>query len=142
MLNLRFAFDDAITAISEFADELKIPSLPGAVFLMQGDVLNSYRHALTHYLTVPLSSHFLQNSSLGTPYQKWSHVTNENFGMLSFAVRNLLRYSSRLFHESIAQALRDQRRFEGFATRSNAYTSPIWEMRTREIGRASCRERV
>lgn len=133
MLNLRFAFDDAITAVSEFAHDLKVSSLPATVFLMQADVINSYRYALTHYLTLPLSAHYLQDSSLGSPYQKWSYFTNEDFGMLSFAIRNLLRYSSRLFHETVAPALKAQGRFREFKVRSNACTAPIAEMRTKGI---------
>ena len=39
MLNIRFVFDDAITAVDQFVDRLTIPSLPAAVFLMQQDVL-------------------------------------------------------------------------------------------------------
>jgi hypothetical protein len=134
MLNVRFAFDDAIAAVSNFIEELRIPSLPATVFLMQGDVVNSYRHALNHYLTVPLSSHFLQNSSFGSPYEKWAHFTNEDFSLVSFAVHNLLRYTSRLFHETEALALQAQGKYDEFAHRSNAYTSPILEVDTRHIG--------
>jgi hypothetical protein len=91
MLHLAFVFDDAIRALSEHADRLAVAPLPATVYLMQMDVINHYRYALDHYLTVPLDAPFLQNSSLGTPYQKWAHFTNEDFGLLSFAVHNLLR---------------------------------------------------
>ncbi|MDB6134624.1 MAG: hypothetical protein JWM59_2867 [Verrucomicrobiales bacterium] len=127
MLNIRFAFDDAIRAVTLFSDELRIPSLPAAVLLMQGDVINHYRHALNHYLTISLSAPFLQNSSLGTPYQKWVRVNNDNFELLAFAIQNLLRYSSRLFHETEHLAMIRERNFTGHAERSNAYTSPIVE---------------
>jgi hypothetical protein len=74
--------------------------------MMQLDAVNHYRHALDHYFTLTLNEPFLQNSSIGTPYQKWAYFTNEDFGMLSFAIHNLLRYTSRLVHETEGMALR------------------------------------
>ncbi len=135
MLNLRFVYEDAVR-VMESANNLRVPPLPAAVFMLQADVINGYRHALTHYLTIPLSSSFLMNSSLGTPYEKWAHFTNEDFCELSFSIHNLLRYTSRLFHETEAVSLRNQNRFEEMTARSNAYTSPIVEIRApgRSVG--------
>jgi hypothetical protein len=115
--------------------------------MMQVDVINHYHYALEHYLTVALDKSFLQNSSLGTPYQKWAYFTNADFEMLSFAVHNLLRYTSRLFHETEYPALNDREKEElsfqsqvkhfdikhfGKAKRkSNSYTDPICEIRYR-----------
>src|SRR5437868_2204988 len=93
MLNLRFVYEDAVRVMGS-ANNLWVPPLPAAVFMLQADVINGYRHALTHYLTIPLGSSFLMNSSLGTPYEKWAHVTNEDFCELSFSIHNLLRYTS------------------------------------------------
>jgi hypothetical protein len=131
MLNLAFVFDDAIRALAGHSDRLEIASLPAAVYLMQVDVINHYRYALDHYLTVPLEAPFLQNSSLGPPYQKWAYFTNEDFGMLSFAVHNLLRYTSRLVHESECISLRESGRYAERKRTSNAYTDPICEIRYR-----------
>lgn len=100
MLNLSFIFADAIHALQIDSSRLTVQPLPAAVYLMQVDVLNHYRYALEHYLCLTLNEPFLQNSSLGTPYQKWAHFTNEDFEMLSFAIHQLLRYTSRLFHET------------------------------------------
>ena len=72
MLNLAFLFDDAIDALTRYAEDLVVVPLPAAVYMMQVDVVNHYHHALEHYLTVPLDAPFLQDSSLGTPYQKWA----------------------------------------------------------------------
>src|SRR5579859_6772497 len=131
MLHLAFVFDDAARVLSEHADRLAIAPLPATVYLMQMDVINHYRYALDHYLTVPLDAPFLQNSSLGTPYQKWAYFTNEDFGLLSFAVHNLLRYTSRLIHESECISMRDSGRFTEMKRTSNAYTQPICEIRYR-----------
>lgn len=70
MLNLAFMFDDAIHAMTRYAEDLAVAPLPAAVYMMQVDVLNHYDYALKHYLTVALDAPFLQDSSLGTPYQK------------------------------------------------------------------------
>jgi hypothetical protein len=131
MLELAFVFDDAIRAISEYADCLTIAPLPATVYLMQIDVINHYQYALDHYLTVPLDAPFLQKSSLGTPYQKWAYFTNEDFGLLSFAVHNLLRYTSRLIHESEYIGLTDSGRSAEMRRTSNTYTDAICEIRNR-----------
>jgi hypothetical protein len=129
MLHLSFIFDDAIRVLSEHADRLAVAPLPATVYLMQMDVINHYRSALNHYLNVPLDAPFLQNSSLGTPYQKWAYFANEDFGLLSFAVHNLLRYTSRLIHESECIGLRDSGRYTEMTRTSNSYTRPICQIR-------------
>jgi len=150
MLNLAFIFDDAIHALTRYAKDLAVVPLPAAVYMMQVDVINHYHYALEHYLTVALDAPFLQNSSRGTPYQKWALVTNEDFETLSFAVHNLLRYTSRLIHETECLVHMGGRSSEeqrsAFAERllqsgekfweerkikSNSYTGPICEIRYR-----------
>ena len=132
MLNLSFAFRDATSAVSEFGAHLEIPSLVPTVFLMQRDVINHYRHSMEHYFTISLYERYLQNSSLGSPYQKWAYFVNENHELLSSMIRNLLSYTSRLVHETECK-----RRFElhdslDAKSLSNSYTSPICESRSRE----------
>ena len=150
MLNLAFIFDDAIHALTRYAKDLAVVPLPAAVYMMQVDVINHYHYALEHYLTVALDEPFLQNSSRGTPYQKWALVTNEDFETLSFAVHNLLRYTSRLIHETeclvpmggrfseeqrsafAKRLLQSGEKFwEDRTIKSNSYTSPICEIRYR-----------
>ncbi len=129
MLNLSFIYDDATHALTKYAERLDVSPLPATVYMMQMDVINHYRYALDHYFTLTLSEPFLQDSSIGTPYQKWSHFNNENFGLLSFTIRNLLRYTSRLIHETECIALEEVRRFSERASKSNSYTDPICELR-------------
>ncbi len=132
MLNITFIFDDAIHALRKYGSDLAVVPLPAAVYMMQVDAINHYRYALEHYFPLTLNESFLQNSSLGTPYQKWAYFTNEDFGMLSFAVHNLMRYTSRLVHETEFVALRDQEPVDEMKRRSNSYTSPICEIRYRK----------
>jgi hypothetical protein len=131
MLRLLSIFDDAVRALAGHADRLEISPLPATVYLMQMDVINHYRHALDHYLTMPLDALPVRDSQFGTPYQKWAHVTNEDFGLLSFAIHNLLRYTSRLVHESELFALCDAGRYSEITRPSSAYTGPICEIRNR-----------
>lgn len=130
MFNLAFVFDDAIHAMTKYADHLTVIPLPATVYLMQVDVINQYWLALQHYFTFTLNEPYLQNSSLGTPYQKWAHFTNEDFDMLSFTVHNLLRYTSRLIHETECNALSKERRHSERADKSNSYTEPLWDLRS------------
>ncbi len=133
MLNLSYIFEDANTAMAEFADRLAVVPLPAAVYMMQVDVLNHYRYALTHYLTLTLSEPYLQNSSLGTPYQKWAFFVNKNFEMLSFAVHNLLRYTSRLVHETQCPKADDSVDYmASFKGKSNTYTLPLCDIKFKD----------
>jgi hypothetical protein len=132
-LNITFTFEDAIRSIEQ-ARKIESCALPALVFHMQGDVINSYRHAMDHFLTVSLDASHLQDSSLGHPYQKWQIITNSDFEMLRFCTYNLLRYTSRLWHETEHRTLRNQRLHDEAKKRSNAYTSPIGLHR---VGRGS-----
>jgi hypothetical protein len=102
-LNIKFVFEDALRLLTH-PGKLQSCALPILLFHMQGDVINSYRQAMDHYLTTPLDSAFLQNSSLGSPYQKWLTITNSDFDILNFCTYNLLRYTSRLRYEIANQA--------------------------------------
>lgn len=128
MLNLSPIFQDAIDVLSGYASQLKLPALPATVFLMQQDVVNHYRYAVTHYLPLTLNEYFLQNSSIGTPYEKWAKFTNDDFQQLSFTVTNLIRYTVRLIHESESIAMVAEHRYEEASARSNAYISPLVEI--------------
>jgi hypothetical protein len=134
VLNLKPIFVDAITALDHHAGLVRTPPLPAAIFMLQRDVINHYRYALTHYLGLSLDVGFLQGSSLGSPYDKWAKFTNDDFGLLSFSVHGLLRYTSRLVHETTCRALEDSRRFDEMMSLSNSYTDAICEIRHRTIG--------
>lgn len=110
MLNLNEPFNDAVDAFREAGESLRISPLASVVYMMQRDVINHYRYALKHYLTVDLSSPFLQNSSLGTPYQKWAKFTNEDFDTLFFSISNLLRYTARLLHNVVERPMTERHR--------------------------------
>ncbi|MBC7819082.1 MAG: hypothetical protein IAG10_19505 [Planctomycetaceae bacterium] len=136
MLNLRPIFQDAIDVLLQYASHLRLPALPATVHLMQQDVINHYRHAATHYLPLTLNEHFLQNSSIGTPYEKWAKFTNEDFDVFAFTVTNLIRYTTRLIHETESVALKAERRYREASARSNSYIAPLVEIdhRNRQIG--------
>lgn len=108
---------------------LSVAPLPATVFLMQRDVINHYRYALTYYFDLTLTEPFLQKSSIGTPYEKWAYFTNEDFDTFAFTTQNLVRYTSRLIHETTCKALKDARHFSDMKSLSNRYTGPICEFR-------------
>jgi hypothetical protein len=134
MLNLATVFSDALVALDEHAEFLMTRPLPATIFLMQRDVINHYRYALTHYFDLTLDEAFLQNSSHGPPYSKWAKFTNSDFEMFSFAFHNLLRYTSRFIHETQCAALTKSERFHERAIQSNKFTFPICDMRHKNIG--------
>ena len=128
MLNLRPIFQDAIDVLSQYASHLRLPALPATVHLMQQDVINHYRYAATHYLPLTLDEHFLQDSSIGNPYEKWAKFTNDDFDVLAFTVTNLIRYTTRLIHETESVAFEAERRYRESSARSNAYIAPLVEI--------------
>jgi hypothetical protein len=139
MLKVAPIFTCANEAFAEFGDHLRVKSLPIVVYLMQRDVINHYRHALTHYFPVSLSEPYLQNSSIGPPYEKWRKFANENFDLLSFALNNLMRYTSRFGHETICVALENQNRHREIKRLSDEmlpdFTSVLCDVnRGRQIG--------
>lgn len=129
MLNLEFPFQDACLAIAEASEHLQVAPLAAAVYLMQRDVINQYQYALEHYLTVNLSASFLQNSSLGTPYQKWAKFTNRDFEGLFFSIGNLLRYTARLLDETLAAKQHNQQNFSESKATSSLYISQLVAIR-------------
>ena len=128
MLRLYFAYDDAQRALEKYGASLNVLPLPATVFLMQQDVINQYRYALDHYLTHPLDASFLQNSSLGTPYQKWAHFNNENFEHLGTSIFLLLRFTARLMHETAVKSLHTSSEYREAGDISNPYISMLVEL--------------
>jgi hypothetical protein len=121
MLNIEPVFSDARISILDAGDHLEAASLAATVYLMQRDVINQYRYALDHYLTVELTAPFLQNSSLGTPFQKWAKFTNDDFALLSFHIQNLVRYTARLLCETLSRKRDEERDFAKSKDASSKY---------------------
>ena len=136
MLNLEFLFKDAIQSLRTGANMLQIPSLPVSVFMMQQDLLNHYEYAINHYFNLTLNDSFLQNSSLGTPYQKWKESTNYDFKLLFFTIRILTTFTSRLYHESDQRQRIADKDFDTLKKDSNRYTNLICEFKykNRKVG--------
>ena len=65
-------------------------SLAVVIYYLLGDLVNAAEHALTHYLPLTLTESFLQNSSIGTPYQKWARFTNEDFQKVDLCLQRLI----------------------------------------------------
>ncbi|HEY2585192.1 MAG TPA: hypothetical protein VGI81_05455 [Tepidisphaeraceae bacterium] len=55
-----------------------------------GDLMNAAEYALSHYFPISLDEPYLQNSSLGTPYQKWAYFTNKDFAEAAECLRRLI----------------------------------------------------
>ena len=137
MLNLEPIFNHAIAAFEEFSDALEIRPLPAAIYLMQRDVVNHYEYAITHYFPIPLSMPYLQNSSIGSPYEKWRKFTNDDFDLLAFAIHNLIRYTSRFVYETVGVGLQKQNRHREIKSlMGDRYTKPLCDIRLygRQIG--------
>ena len=127
MLNLQPVFHDALTSLTEGSEFLVSPPLAACVYLMQRDVINQYRYALEHYLTVDLAAPFLQNSSLGSPHQKWAKFTNDDFALLSFHIKNLVRYTARLVDQTLAKLHQSRGEFHESKAVGNNYIPCIVE---------------
>jgi len=140
MFNLAFLFDDALESMAGHHkppdDHANNIPLPAAVYLMQADVINLYTFAMDHYFILPLDAHCLQNSSLGSPYEKWAHFSNENFEKLAFGINNLLRYTSRLVHGPWARTVPGdgRERSSEIMSKWNQYTELIFESNHRQYG--------
>lgn len=130
MLNLVTIFEHVVNAFIDFEDALEVRPLPTTVYLMQRDVINHYRYALTHYFPISLSEPYLQNSSIGPPYEKWRKFTNEDFDLLAFTIHNLIRYTSRFIRETIGRGLEKQGRFHEIKeVMGDRYTGPLCDIK-------------
>jgi len=125
MINLRSIFEDSITSIDNGSDVLQIKSLPISVLMMQKDVINHYKYAIQHYFLEDLKQPFLQNSSLGTPYEKWRKFTSDDFEILFQSIKFLVTFTSRLYHESELFQRTTTSEVDTFKTDSNRYTDLI-----------------
>ncbi len=62
---------------------------PLVVYWHMGDAIHRAAHALQHYFCIDLREDYLQNSSIGTPYQKWAYFTNMDFEAFDQSIRRL-----------------------------------------------------
>jgi hypothetical protein len=76
-------------------------SLVVVVYHLLGDVVNAAEYALTHYFPLTLTESFLQNSSIGTPYQKWAKFTNDDFQKLDQCVRRVVPAAWNWYEEAV-----------------------------------------
>ncbi|MFT5103884.1 MAG: hypothetical protein ACI86C_001544 [Candidatus Latescibacterota bacterium] len=129
MINLSCIFEDSIDSLDNGSDVLQIKSLPVSVLMMQKDVINHYRYAIEHYFDLTLKESYLQNSSLGSPYEKWRKFTNDDFDLLFFSIKTLITYSSRLFHESELKQRIENDDFKTLKMDSNRYTNIICDFK-------------
>jgi len=125
MINLRFIFEDSIKSLGNGSEILQNKSLPIVILMMQKDVINHYKLAIRHYFDLSLKESYLQNSSWGTPYDKWRKFANDDFDLLFFSIKTLVQYSSRLFHESELRQRIEDNDFETLKMDSRRYGSLI-----------------
>lgn len=129
MINLNCIFEDSIDSLDNGSEILQVKPLPITVFMMQRDVINHYRYAIEHYFDLTLKEPFLQNSSLGTPYEKWRKFSNDDFDLLFYSIRTLITFSSRLFHESELKQRIEDDNFKTLKMDSNRYTNIICDFK-------------
>lgn len=72
-------------------------SLVIVAYLSLGEVLKAAEYAMYKYFTLSLDERFLQNSHLGTPYQKWAYGTNNDFEQVTCHVTHLVSIIERLY---------------------------------------------
>jgi hypothetical protein len=82
-------------------------SLAVVLYHLLGDVVNAAEHALIHYFPLTLSESFLQNSSIGTPYQKWAKFTNEDFQNVDQCLRRLIPAAWEWYDQTINRPLHE-----------------------------------
>jgi hypothetical protein len=95
------AFSEYVIRIGTVARARPCGSLALVVYHLLGDMANAAELALNHYFPLTLAEPYLQNSSLGSPYQKWATFTNKDFGVLDECVRRVVRAGWRAYEEAV-----------------------------------------
>lgn len=83
-------------------------SLAAAILFHLEDVANAVDYATTHYFPLSLREPFLQNSSIGTPYQKWAKFTNEDFANVDRCLRRLIPPVWLWYDQTVDQSSHDE----------------------------------
>ena len=86
-------------AISLVEHKPKCDSLAIVAYHLLGDIVHAAEHGLRHYLTLTLEESFLQNSHIGTPYQKWAKFTSEDFKSLDICLKSLIPVLDDIYSE-------------------------------------------
>lgn len=86
---------DGLPSFFEYV--IKLASAPSkrnstaiVLYHLLDEVINACEDALNHYLPLNLDEPFLQNSSIGTPYQKWAKFTSEDFEEVDESLHRLI----------------------------------------------------
>jgi hypothetical protein len=82
-------------------------SLAVVMYHLLGDVVNAAEYALTHYFPLTLAESFLQNSSIGTPYEKWAKFTNDDFQKLDQCIRRVIPVAWNWYDEAVHRPARE-----------------------------------
>jgi hypothetical protein len=122
MLNLSFMFDDAVAGMTAHAEHLRTSPLAATVYMMQLDVINHYRRILDEVFVDDMSERCLLNSSHGAAFPERA---NKHNAKLAYTIAILLRYTSRLAHETKIEVLMKSSQYDQMKTQSNFYTCPI-----------------
>jgi hypothetical protein len=102
---LPFLFEYVIGMV---AGQRRRDSLGVVIHHLLGDVVNAAEYALTHYFPLTLTESFLQNSSIGTPYQKWAKFTNDDFQKVDHCLRRLVPTAWQSWAEPIDRSSREK----------------------------------
>jgi hypothetical protein len=81
----------------------------------------TFKTLLVHYLPISLDAEYLQNSSFGTPLQKWRYFTNQDFEQttqaaksLALSLRELGYQDDEEFVSIVAKQIRSCKQYYGF----------------------------
>ncbi|XXX72942.1 hypothetical protein WMF30_35370 [Sorangium sp. So ce134] len=111
-----------VVRISTVAQKRPCGSLALVVYHLLGDLVNAAEHALSHYFPLTLAEPFLQNSSLGSPYQKWAIFTNEDFSMLDACARRVVLAGWKAYEEAVGSIDDDWSRKDAWHWFHSVYT--------------------
>ncbi len=102
MLNLERFFEMSTNYLRLHGSSLYVPPLPSAIYLLQQDVINNYKHASGY------TDRSLRDSK-------------DRFDAFNVNARDLIRYTSRLFHITKGRHLESTNQFEALRLESNYF---------------------
>ncbi|WP_437605501.1 hypothetical protein WMF20_30900 [Sorangium sp. So ce834] len=111
-----------VMCISTVARKRPCGSLALVVYHLLGDMVNAAEHALGDYFPLTLAEPFLQNSSLGSPYQKWAIFTNEDFSMLDACARRVVLAGWKAYEEAVGPLDDDRSKKDAWHWFHSVYT--------------------
>jgi hypothetical protein len=75
-------------------------SLSVVVYRLLGDLVNACQHALIHHLPLSLEAPCLQSIPLGTAYQEWAKLTNEDFQKVDECLQRIVPAAWNCYYET------------------------------------------